>query len=283
MLYSRNKIIPDSPLKKENMSSTHSLKFSKTTTTFMRDKDSTTTATAATNSGSSSNNNNKIHPIDNLLKKRAIDRQRSKTLDTSDLKNSTTNKMFPSVPKFSSNKPPPVSGKTRSKNIARKLSLSSHDKNKNKNKYNQSGNSSTINTITSHVIGKIRSNSNSSNSNKSSYISPRTSGGSFTTSEIQQQYESSNNNPSGNNMVSNSVYSLKRRSSSIVNALSSFVNLRSTSSSSDKGSQLSCNLQQYTPTLDNLPTVPEPYNDKASFKNFFCQEYRIMVNLSGLY
>lgn len=254
--FNRDRTIPDSPLKKENISSTHSLKFSKTTTTFMKEKDNVT-----------SNNNNKIYTIDNLLKKRGINRQRSKTLDTSDLKNATS-KMFPSVPKFSSNKPPPVSGKTRSKNVARRLSLSSHDKNKNKSKHSQGGNNSNTNTITSHIVRKIRSNSNSSNSNKSSYISPRTSSGSFTTSDIQQQCDNSNNSTNSNNMVTNSAYSLKRRSSSIVNALSSFVNLRSSSSLSDKGPQLSSNFQQYALTLDDLPAVPEPNKDDESFEKY---------------
>lgn len=256
LLTNRNKIISASPLKKENLSSTHSLKFSKTATTFMKEKDNTTT------------NNNKIYTIDNLLKKRGINRQRSKTLDTSDLKNATASKTFPSVPKFGSKKPPPVSGKTRSRYIARRLSLSSHDKNKKKHKYNQGSNSNNTNTITSHIVCKKRSNSNSSNSNKSSYISPRTSSGSFTTSNTQPQYEYSDNSTNSNNLVANSAYSLKRRSSSFVNALSSFVNLRSSSSSSDKGPQLSPNLQQYTLSLDDLPTVPEPENDNEPFERY---------------
>lgn len=152
-----------------------------------------------------------------------------------------------------------------------------------KTKNTKPSHNSATNTVASHIISKIRSNSDSSKYSKSSYISPKTSAGSFTTSDIQQRYGKSNNNITTNNTVSSSSHSLTRKNNSIVTALRNFVNLLSSCSSSDRELQLFCNFQQYFPTLEDLPAFPEPYNDKASFKNFFCQEYQIMVNLSGLY
>ncbi|KAG0655282.1 hypothetical protein C6P44_000396 [Monosporozyma unispora] len=236
-----SKTVTNSPCRKENMASTPSLRFSRTGT-FTRDND------------------NKVYnKPDTLPKVRAINRQRSKTLDASDLKKSS-HKIIPSLPRFGSSKPPPVTGKTRSK-TSRKYSSSQQDKNKKKT---SRANSNNNNVGTIPLLRKARSNSGSSNSNKSSYTSPRTSSGSFPTSDVPH----GSNHITNNTTAASSSYSLTRRSSSIVNALSSFVNLRSTSSSSTKGPQASPKFQQHTLSLEDLPPVPDPISEEEPFETY---------------
>lgn len=238
-----SKTFASSSSRGQNMASTPSLRFSRTTT-FTNETD------------------NKIYNSPEVLTKtRAINRQRSKTLDASDLKKSS-HKIIPSLPRFGSSKPPPVTGKTRSK-TSRKYSSSSQDKTKTKTSRSNSNNNNN-NACNIPLLRKARSNSGSSTSNKSSYASPRTSSGSFPSSDVTHGY----NHITNNTTATSSSYSLSRRSSSIVNALSSFVNKRPSSSSSAKGVQASPKSQQHTLTLDDLPAVPDPISEDEPFETY---------------
>ncbi|CAL9736630.1 arf guanine nucleotide exchange factor Syt1p [Monosporozyma servazzii] len=236
------KTITNSPGREKNMASTPSLRFSRTTTF-------------------TNETNNKIHNTPEVLTKtRAINRQRSKTLDTSDLKKSS-HKIIPSLPRFGSSKPPPVTGKTRSK-PSRKYSSSSQDKSKKETSRSTSNNNNNTGAIP--LLRKARSNSGSSTSNKSSYASPRTSSGSFPSNDVTHSY----NHITNNTTATSSSYSLSRRSSSIVNALSSFVNKRPSNSSSAKGVQASPKFQQHSLSLEDLPPVPDPISEDEPFETY---------------
>lgn len=245
----------------------------------------------------------------NFTKTRSINRKRSKTLDAADLIANKNGSVATVPSRFRHySRPPPVTGKTRSKFKSRRHSSSSSD-NITKIVSNNSENipiteTSTTTTTTTKkktsIISRIKSRSRSnsanssfinsySNSNLSLYSNskdshnsdlslnkkdsplgnpqrpppPRHSNSSNTLSPQQQQQQQQTVT------TSSSTYSLSRRSSSIVNALSSFVNLRSSSASSNKLPPLSpSNTGQPTITLDDLPTPPEPDNDDEPFDKY---------------
>ncbi|KAG0668595.1 hypothetical protein C6P45_004566 [Maudiozyma exigua] len=82
---------------------------------------------------------------------------------------------------------------------------------------------------------------------------------------------SSHNIPNLQNSNTNSTFSISKRSNSIVNALSSFVNLRSGSSSSNKHPQIQNYEYQSSITtpirLTDLPTPPE-HKENESYENY---------------
>lgn len=235
----------------------------------------------------------------NLTESRSINRRRSKTLDTADLMTNKTVTPSTVSSRFRHySKVPPVTGKTRSKFKSRRHSSSSSD-NLTAIVSDNNGNVP-INETTKKkpsIINRIKSRSRSnsanssfihsnSNSNLSLYSSSKDSHDSDSSLNNDSSYYIGNTNlpqripppphsnsantiQQQNGTTSSSTYSLSRRSSSIVNALSSFVNLRSTSVSSNKLPQISpSSTRQPNIALDDLPIPPEPEGGDEPFDKY---------------
>ncbi|CCK68398.1 Arf family guanine nucleotide exchange factor SYT1 KNAG_0A07450 [Huiozyma naganishii CBS 8797] len=175
-------------------------------------------------------------------KGKSINRGRSKTLDAADLKRG--GKHIPTVPRFGNNKPPPISGKTRQKSKSHSRSLSDKllflSKNNSTNSVNNAADASF------------------SSKSSSAYSTPRVSTSSGT--GPQTVFLQANNNASGN--------SISKRSNSIVNALNSFVGLKSSSSSSTTKQPLSTP-QRFPPAkLEDLPAPPPPFDADESPESY---------------